>query len=234
MKASGGDADLADVSVDSAAGCQEPHLQVRGHIGRVKPRGRAEGQPSAHAAFALKRRYPCTVAGGSLGVQDGARPRPFAAIARIRRRDARGAEQGDDDLRGRILPQHPRCEIAADCSPVWLRGGADRVDLERVFSVPGFASRLTARLTAGFVTNAEQELELLRDAARTGLQPRTPGAGKVRSAAKTTLRCDVPAGTVRCAARDGKVEMVMERDFSAIDRHRLEAAVAAFMAELDD
>ena len=196
---------------------------------------------------------------------------------------------------GAFSPQNPRCEIAADFGPVWLRGGADRVDLERVFgdpqtsavtieeavahlyasagrqkrsyirhfatlmraigerlrvpeaiprqlgldlerrlAEPGFAKRLTARLTTSFVTNAEQELELLRDAARTGLQPRTPGAGKARSAAKTTLRCDVPAGTVRCAARDGKVGMVMERDFSAIDRHRLEAAVAAFMAELDD
>ena len=55
-----------------------------------------------------------------------------------------------------------------------------------------------------------------------------------KAAAKTTLRCTVPAGTVRCAARDGKVELQMERDFSTVDRRRLEAAVAAFMSALDD
>ncbi len=53
------------------------------------------------------------------------------------------------------------------------------------------------------------------------------------SAAKTTLRLNVPAGTVRCAARNGKVELAMDRDFSDVDRHRLQQAVAAFFTALD-
>ncbi len=108
------------------------------------------------------------------------------------------------------------------------------LDLEKRLSDPGFATRLKARLAAAFPATAEQELEVLRYAAKTGLATRPASARAGRSAAKTTLRCTVPAGTVRCAARDGKVELTMARDFSSIDRHRLEAAVAAFMAQLDD
>jgi ParB family chromosome partitioning protein len=51
--------------------------------------------------------------------------------------------------------------------------------------------------------------------------------------AKTTLRCVVPAGTVRCQARDGRIEMAMERDFSAVDQKRLENAISAFFDALD-
>jgi ParB family chromosome partitioning protein len=38
---------------------------------------------------------------------------------------------------------------------------------------------------------------------------------------------------VRCQARDGRIEMAMERDFSAVDQKRLENAISAFFDALD-
>ncbi|EEX12181.1 ParB domain protein nuclease [Citreicella sp. SE45] len=107
---------------------------------------------------------------------------------------------------------------------------AKRMSAER-----GFEARLRKALSEQGERSADYEVAVLQDALKTTQSapaPRSP-SGK-NAAAKTTLRCTVPAGTVRCAARDGKVELQMERDFSSIDRHRLEAAVAAFMAALDD
>ncbi|MCB4457979.1 ParB/RepB/Spo0J family partition protein [Leisingera sp. McT4-56] len=81
----------------------------------------------------------------------------------------------------------------------------------------------------------EAELEVLRSfvEGKRKNAPRSPAAPRP-GVAKTTLRCTVPAGTVRCQARDGKIEMAMERDFSGIDRHKLEDAIAAFFAALED
>ncbi|MCR8548962.1 ParB N-terminal domain-containing protein, partial [Salipiger sp. P9] len=88
----------------------------------------------------------------------------------------------------------------------------------------GFAERLRAALVAAPATDAEGELAQLQALLTPEPKPerkaeRSPGKS-ADSAAKTVLRCTVPAGTVRCAARDGKVELLMERDFSSIDRHR--------------
>ncbi|UWQ35272.1 ParB N-terminal domain-containing protein (plasmid) [Leisingera sp. M527] len=80
----------------------------------------------------------------------------------------------------------------------------------------------------------EGELDVLRSFAE-GKRKNAPRAAAAPRAgvAKTTLRCTVPAGTVRCQARDGKIEMAMERDFSEIDRHKLEDAIAAFFEALE-
>lgn len=66
------------------------------------------------------------------------------------------------------------------------------------------------------------------------VQPTTRSDADVAGQAKTTLRCVVPAGTVRCQARNGRIEMAMERDFSAVDQRRLEAAIRAFFEVLED
>ncbi|KIC09674.1 replication protein [Leisingera sp. ANG-M1] len=81
----------------------------------------------------------------------------------------------------------------------------------------------------------EAELEVLRGFAEGKRKnaPRTPAAPR-QGVAKTTLRCTVPAGTVRCQARDGKIEMAMDHDFSVIDQRRLEGAIAAFFEALED
>lgn len=104
---------------------------------------------------------------------------------------------------------------------------------KRVSSEPGAPAKIRAALAAGMATTPEKELDILRGQASKGDSPK-PAKEPSSGAAKTTLRLTVPAGTVRCAARNGKVELAMERDFSDIDRHRLEQAVTAFFGALDD
>jgi ParB family transcriptional regulator, chromosome partitioning protein len=50
---------------------------------------------------------------------------------------------------------------------------------------------------------------------------------------KTTLKLARPEGVAKCTASDGKVELRFARDFSAIDRARLEEAIEAFLDALD-
>ncbi|WP_264214480.1 ParB/RepB/Spo0J family partition protein [Leisingera thetidis] len=96
------------------------------------------------------------------------------------------------------------------------------------------AQVLRDALARGQPATEDAELEVLRSFAegRRKNAPRAPSSPRP-GVAKTTLRCTVPAGTVRCQARDGKIEMAMERDFSEIDRHKLEDAIAAFFAALE-
>lgn len=95
-------------------------------------------------------------------------------------------------------------------------------------------SELRTRLEAAKPTTAEAELAVLKQFAEAAGQGGSKPAKPATVTAKTTLKCTVPAGTVRCSARNGKVELAMERDFSGIDRHRLEEAVKAFMAALEE
>ena len=106
---------------------------------------------------------------------------------------------------------------------------------KRVEKEPGFVNRLARRLRAEPDRDAERELALLRVLADTPeaappagaeAKPRKPGA-------KTTLRVAHGAQIAQCTASDGRVELRLPRDFSAIDRLRLEKAVAAFFAALD-
>lgn len=107
--------------------------------------------------------------------------------------------------------------------------------VKRMGDEEGFSDGLREMLAGQGDVSSDYEVARLADALKSApkASPKPKGSS-ANAAAKTTLRCTVPAGTVRCAARDGKVELAMERDFSSIDRHRLEAAVAAFMAALDD
>lgn len=51
--------------------------------------------------------------------------------------------------------------------------------------------------------------------------------------AKTTFRLARPEGDAKCTVSDGRVEVQLNRDFSGVDRKRLEAAVAAFLETLE-
>ncbi|WP_281968939.1 ParB N-terminal domain-containing protein [Roseovarius nanhaiticus] len=110
------------------------------------------------------------------------------------------------------------------------------LDLEkRISGEEGAAARIRAALGAGLASSAEAELGILRAQAVAAppKPPKAQGRGGAPDAAKTSFRCTVPAGTVRCAARNGRVELTCDRDFSIEDQQRLQAAVAAFFAELD-
>ncbi|MCT8162133.1 ParB/RepB/Spo0J family partition protein [Pseudoruegeria sp. SHC-113] len=109
------------------------------------------------------------------------------------------------------------------------------LDLEKkLVSDSGQSARLRSRLAAAMATTAEAELEVLRgflkEAAPKPSRERAGAAEKV----KTTFRLSVPAGTVRCSATKGRLELRSERDYSSIDRARLEKALAAFLAALDE
>lgn len=65
-----------------------------------------------------------------------------------------------------------------------------------------------------------------------------PSAPAVREAgqgskAKTTFQLSRARGRAKCTAANGRLEIRMERDFSALDRRRLEHAVKLFLDQLD-
>ncbi len=81
---------------------------------------------------------------------------------------------------------------------------------------------------------SEQELEILRRYAGQGAE--TPTARKAkpsRRAAKTVVQFPRPQGQAKCVATNGKLEVQLDRDFSSIDRRRIEAAVQALLDSLD-
>jgi ParB family chromosome partitioning protein len=111
----------------------------------------------------------------------------------------------------------------------------------RVEAEPGAVAAL-ARLLGGGRRTAEEELAVLRrfveGAEAEGAAEAARGAGAVapRPAdprGKTVLRMPTEAGEVKCTAAAGKVELRLDRDFSTVDRRRLEDAVRAFLAALD-
>lgn len=108
------------------------------------------------------------------------------------------------------------------------------LDLEKkISSEQGATARLKARLAAQMATTVEAELEVLRSFLKeVPVKPKGEAANSA-SKVKTTFRMRVPAGTVRCSAQDGRIELRADRDFSGEDRGKLEAALNAFFAELD-
>lgn len=52
--------------------------------------------------------------------------------------------------------------------------------------------------------------------------------------AKTTFSLSRPEGEAKCTVAGGRLELKLARDFSGVEQPRLEAAVAAFLAALDD
>jgi len=81
--------------------------------------------------------------------------------------------------------------------------------------------------------SAEDELALMRAAAQGRPAPRPQPKPRSQAVAKTTLKLARPEGTAKCTAADGRVELRLPRDFSAVDRARLEQAVEAFFEALD-
>jgi ParB family chromosome partitioning protein len=79
--------------------------------------------------------------------------------------------------------------------------------------------------------DAAQEMDILRrfteaDSAGDDSTVQPPPARKGRSRTKTTFHITSSAGQVKCTAAQGRLEIKVDRDFSAIDRARLERAIA--------
>jgi ParB family chromosome partitioning protein len=107
---------------------------------------------------------------------------------------------------------------------------------------PALPAAIAAALRSAAPRSAEEELAILRrhadDSPPAPPSPRgqpavaPAGAAQARKG-KTTFRLVRPQGEARCTAAAGRVELRMDRDFSAIERRRLEEAVAAFFRALD-
>jgi len=96
------------------------------------------------------------------------------------------------------------------------------------------ARRLVDALSAMPMTSAAKEVELLRSFAVPPAKVQTGESSRPgKPSAKTSLRFEGPGGMVRCTASEGRLEIRAERDFAALDRHDLEAALEVFFQALD-
>ena len=62
-------------------------------------------------------------------------------------------------------------------------------------------------------------------------KPKSPPPGAVK--AKTSFQMRRPQGQVKCVAGAGRFEIRLDKDFSAVDRRKLEMAVQAFLDKLN-
>lgn len=109
--------------------------------------------------------------------------------------------------------------------------------LKRVEREPGAATMLGRLLMQQPERTEADEIVTLRDfvnGAGREAPPARPQRGPGNPGAKTTIRVARGEDVARCTATLGRVELRMERDFSAVDRHRLEQAIEAFLQALDD
>jgi ParB family chromosome partitioning protein len=100
---------------------------------------------------------------------------------------------------------------------------------------PRFAGQLRTLLQAHPDRDAQAELALLRQAVASGVpKPKKAKAPAPKSSARTTIKLNRPEGTARCTASSGKFEVLLDRDFGAVDPRRLELAARAFLDALKD
>jgi ParB family chromosome partitioning protein len=116
----------------------------------------------------------------------------------------------------------------------------------RLDAAPGELRDLITALRAAPERDASLELTILRgfvgEDEPQGRGPATSPADRPDAAvrpkaprgAKTTFRVPRPNGEAKCTVSNGRLELSGETDFAALDRQRLERAVAAFYAALDD
>jgi ParB family chromosome partitioning protein len=108
--------------------------------------------------------------------------------------------------------------------------------VKKLDELPQSKSILTEMLAAETDRTAEQELAVLNSylTAANAVRQRGRAASTMTRKAKTTFRLARPEGEAKCTVADGRVELLLARDFSGVERKKLEAAVAAFLTALDD
>lgn len=90
------------------------------------------------------------------------------------------------------------------------------------------AGGLSAALAAAPDRDEEQEQHILR-----GWLAAKPAQAPKETTAKTSLRINRPEGVAKCIAAPGRIDLRLDRDFSTIDRAKLERALAQFFDVLD-
>jgi ParB family chromosome partitioning protein len=107
--------------------------------------------------------------------------------------------------------------------------------MRRLDEDPSAQGGLNDLLAAEGERTVEQEQALMDEfvaqvAVSTKKKVQTPTTAR---AAKTTFRLSRPEGDAKCTVADGRIELRLERDFSGVERKRLEGAVEAFLDALD-
>jgi ParB family chromosome partitioning protein len=104
--------------------------------------------------------------------------------------------------------------------------------LKRIDDDRDATRRLTQMLAARVDRDAEAEVAVMQAFLDEPAAPSVPKPAP-RKAAKTTFRVARPEGLAKCTASDGCLELRLDRDFSEVERARLERAVTAFFDALD-
>jgi ParB family chromosome partitioning protein len=103
---------------------------------------------------------------------------------------------------------------------------------------PAVAEQLATALRNWPERSAEEELELLRRATGAGEEARKPVvAAPVQTSrpgkAKTVFQVPSALGPAKCTAANGRLEIRLDRDFSALDRRKLELALRQMLKTLE-
>ena len=110
---------------------------------------------------------------------------------------------------------------------------------QRLTEVPGLAAAIKAELKDWDTRSITDELAVLRRyAGQEGDMPEgTPAKPKPSSQpaakAKTTFQLQRPQGSAKCTAANGRLEIRLPRDFSTVDRRKLEAALSAMLDQIE-
>lgn len=105
---------------------------------------------------------------------------------------------------------------------------------------PESVTEIRAELRAFDNRSVVNELDILRratgvsdDDADVPAVPRAKAAPAVAGKAKTTFQISSRIGSAKCTAANGRLEIRLDRDFSAVDRRRLEAALKLMLDQLE-
>ncbi|SIQ04451.1 chromosome partitioning protein, ParB family [Paracoccus thiocyanatus] len=111
---------------------------------------------------------------------------------------------------------------------------------QRLDEVPGAAAAIRAELKDWDSRSVQDELDVLRryagqggDAGATLAAPRNAAPTVPAGKARISFQIQRPQGSAKCTASNGRLEIRLPRDFSAVDRRKLEAAVRAMLESLD-
>ncbi|MDS9469212.1 ParB N-terminal domain-containing protein [Paracoccus sp. MBLB3053] len=114
---------------------------------------------------------------------------------------------------------------------------------QKLDEIPGLAAAIRTELKDWDTRSIKDELEVLRRFAGQSIgqgedaavveaaKPKPTPAPAAK--ARTTFQIQRPQGSAKCTAANGRLEIRLPRDFSAIDRRKLEAAVSAMLERLE-
>lgn len=110
---------------------------------------------------------------------------------------------------------------------------------QQIEDVPGTVRAIQAELKDWENRSVADELEVLRRFTggqedvkpRSTAKPKPAPVGAVK--AKTSFQMRRPQGQVKCVAGAGRLEIRLDKDFSTVDRRKLEMAVQALLDKLD-